>query len=43
VSIPAETRRELFELLRDDVDRLGRYITEGTEGWSIRPPDRSLR
>jgi hypothetical protein len=43
VSVPAETRRELFELLRDDVDRLGRYITEGTEGWSIRPPDRSLR
>jgi hypothetical protein len=42
-SIPPETRRRLFELLHDDVDRLGSYITEGTEGWSIRPPDRSLR
>lgn len=43
VAIPPETRRQLFELLHEDVDRLGRYITEGTEDWSIRPPDRSLR
>jgi hypothetical protein len=43
VSIPTETRRQLFELLHDDVQRLGSYITEGTEDWSIRPPDRSLR
>jgi len=36
-SMPSDTRLQLIELLRDDVERLGRYLPEGTEGWSVDP------
>lgn len=41
-SMPEGTRERLTELLQDDIRRLGRYLDEGTERWSVRPPDRSL-
>jgi hypothetical protein len=36
-SMPSDTRLQLIELLHDDVERLGRYLPEGTEGWSVDP------
>lgn len=37
LAIPRDTRRRLVDLLQDDVDRLGGYLTDGLEDWSVRP------
>ncbi len=39
-TISEDTRLRLSEMLHDDVRRLGRYLLEGTEGWSLGPTTR---
>jgi hypothetical protein len=40
-AVPAETRALLLRMLREDLDRLGAYIPEALEEWSLDPHDRA--